>query len=195
MARLAPPRERILAAADRLFTREGIRAVGIDAILKESGCAKATLYVHYHSKDGLITAYLAARAGRLRERLGRDLRAETDPRARPLAFFDVLGALTGEPGWRGDPLLAAAVERCLGDPLQAEALHEHRQWLTVLLEALAREAGASDPARAGRHLLLLHDGVMAAAFYGDGPVAAAEARLAAAALLGPRPAAPGSPPP
>lgn len=183
MARLAPPRERILAAADRLFTKEGIRAVGIDAILRESGCAKATLYVHYHSKDGLVGAYLAARAARLRERLGRDLRAEPDPRARPLAFFDVLGALTGEKDWRGDPLLGAAVERCLGETTQAEALEEHRQWLAVLLEALAREAGAADPATAGRQLLLLHDGVMAEAFYGNGPEAAAEARGLAATLI------------
>lgn len=184
MARLAPPRERILAAADRLFTAESIRAVGIDAILRESGCAKATLYVHFHSKDGLIAAYLAARAARLRERLGRDLRAVPDPRARPLAFFDVLGALAGERDWRGDPLLGAAVERCTGEPAQAEAVAEHRQWLAVLLDALAREAGAPDPEAAGRQLLLLHDGVMAEAFYGNGAGAAAEAKRAAAVLLG-----------
>ena len=184
MPRLAPPRERILAAADRLFTREGIRAVGIDAILRESGCAKATLYVHFHSKDGLIAAYLAARAARLRERLGRDLRAVADPRVRPVAFFDVLAALTAETDWRGDPLLGAAVERCVGEPAQAEALAEHRQWLGVLLEALAREAGAADPPRAGRQLLLLHDGVMAEAFYDNGPAAAAEAKAVAAGLIG-----------
>lgn len=183
MPRLAPPRERILAAADRLFTQQGIRAVGIDAILRESGCAKATLYVHFHSKDGLIAAYLAARAARLRERLGQDLRAETDPRARPLALFDVLGAVTAERDWRGDPLLGAAVERCVSETAQAEALAEHRQWLAVLLEALAREAGAPDPERAGRQLLLLHDGVMAEAFYDNGPAAAAEAKVVAALLI------------
>lgn len=183
MARLAPPRERILAAADRLFTAEGIRAVGIDAILRESGCAKATLYVHFHSKDGLIAAYLAARAARLRERLGRDLSAVHDPRARPVALFDVLGAVLAEREWRGDPLLGAAVERCTDLPDQAEAVAEHRRWLAVLLEALAREAGAPKPETAGRQLLLLHDGVMAEAFYGNGPAAAAEARSVASRLL------------
>ncbi|MBJ7332371.1 MAG: TetR/AcrR family transcriptional regulator [Solirubrobacteraceae bacterium] len=183
MVRLAPPRERILAAADRLFTAQGIRAVGIDAILRESGCAKATLYVHFHSKDGLIAAYLAARAARLRERLGKDLRAEPDPRRRPLAFFEVLAALAGERDWRGDPLLGAAVENCVGEPAQAEALTEHRDWLRVLLPALAREAGAADPATFGAQLLLLHDGVMAAMFYGNGTEAALQARGAAAGLL------------
>jgi AcrR family transcriptional regulator len=185
MARLAPPRERILAAADRLFTTEGIRAVGIDAILRESGCAKATLYVHFHSKDGLIAAYLAGRAARLRERLGRDLSAVSDPRARPLAFFDVLGVLLAERDWRGDPLLGAAVERCASTPDQAEVLAEHRRWLAVLLEALAREAGALSPQATGRQLLLLHDGVMAAGFYGNGPAAAAEARAIASGLFSP----------
>lgn len=185
MARLAPPRERILAAADRLFTAEGIRAVGIDAILRESGCAKATLYVHFHSKDGLIAAYLAARAARLRERLGRELSAVPDPRARPVALFDVLGALLAERDWRGDPLLGAAVERCTTDPAQAEAIAEHRRWLAVLFEALAREAGAPSPERAGAHLLLLHDGVMAEAFYGNGPAAASAARVAATLAISP----------
>ncbi len=186
MARLAPPRERILAAADRLFTAHGIRAVGIDAILRESGCAKATLYVHFHSKDGLIAAYLAGRAARFRERLGQDLRAVADPRERPGAFFDVLGALARETKtWRGDALLGAAVEGCVSEPAQAEVLVEHRQWLGVLLEALAREAGAGDPEIAGRELLLLHDGVMAQAFYGNGALAAAEAKTAVSRLLSP----------
>jgi AcrR family transcriptional regulator len=185
MARLAPPRERILAAADRLFTADGIRAVGIDAILRESGCAKATLYVHFHSKDGLIAAYLAARAARLRERLGRDLGAVADPRVRPVALFDVLGAIVSERDWRGDPLLGAAVERCTTEPAQAEALAEHRRWLAVLLDALAREAGAPEPEAAGRQLLLLHDGVMAAAFYGNGPAAAADARAVVSRIISP----------
>ena len=107
-----------------------------------------------------------------------------DPRARPLALFDVLGAVLAERDWRGDPLLGAAVERCTDTPAQAEAVAEHRRWLAVLLEALAREAGAPDAASAGRQLLLLHDGVMAEAFYGNGPAAAAEAQRAAAAVLG-----------
>src|SRR6266704_5649657 len=49
-----PPRERILKAADELFYREGIRAVGVDAIAEAAGTNKMTLYRHFPSKDALV---------------------------------------------------------------------------------------------------------------------------------------------
>jgi AcrR family transcriptional regulator len=53
-----PARERILAAASRLFYAHGLRGVGVDAVIAESGVAKATLYRHFPSKDDLAIAYL-----------------------------------------------------------------------------------------------------------------------------------------
>jgi len=50
----ASPAERILAAADKLFYQQGIRAVGVDAIVAESGVSKRTLYNYYATKDDLI---------------------------------------------------------------------------------------------------------------------------------------------
>ena len=40
-------RERIDRVAYELFSRRGIRGVGIDAVIAESGVAKMTLYRHY----------------------------------------------------------------------------------------------------------------------------------------------------
>src|SRR6202012_3849239 len=57
-ARTARPADRLLAAATDLFGKYGIRAVGIDRILREADCAKASLYSAYGSKDGLVIAYL-----------------------------------------------------------------------------------------------------------------------------------------
>ena len=57
----APPsaaRERILDTAFRLFYAHGIRAVGVDLIIAESGVAKATFYKHFPAKDDLVVAYL-----------------------------------------------------------------------------------------------------------------------------------------
>ena len=61
------PRERLLATATRLFSSDGIRAVGIDRILREAGVAKASLYNTYGSKDELVVAYLRSVADRDRE--------------------------------------------------------------------------------------------------------------------------------
>src|SRR5947209_18464322 len=57
-----PPRARILAAAGELFYREGIRAVGVDAIAEAAGTNKMTLYRHFASKDELVAEYLRERA-------------------------------------------------------------------------------------------------------------------------------------
>lgn len=53
-----PTRERIVAAANRLFYREGIRAVSVDAVAEEAGITKRSLYYHFKIKDELIEAYL-----------------------------------------------------------------------------------------------------------------------------------------
>jgi AcrR family transcriptional regulator len=45
-----PARERIVSRAYALFTRRGVRAVGIDEIIHQSGVAKATMYRHFRTK-------------------------------------------------------------------------------------------------------------------------------------------------
>jgi AcrR family transcriptional regulator len=44
-------RQRILAIADELFYREGIRAIGVDTIIAQSEVAKTTLYRYFPSKE------------------------------------------------------------------------------------------------------------------------------------------------
>src|ERR671911_651969 len=61
-----PAADRILRAASEMFYREGIRAVGVDAIAAEADVTKKTLYEKYGSKDRLIAAYLRARDERWR---------------------------------------------------------------------------------------------------------------------------------
>ncbi len=57
-------RERILDVAENLFYREGIRAVGIDRVIAESGVAKMTFYHHFKSKDELVAEYVYRRGQR-----------------------------------------------------------------------------------------------------------------------------------
>ena len=42
-------RERILNTSYRLFCSHGVRAVGIDTIIEESGVAKMSIYRHFRS--------------------------------------------------------------------------------------------------------------------------------------------------
>ena len=54
-------RERISRAAYELFSREGVRAVGVDAVIARAGTAKMTLYRNFPSKDDLIIEFLRRR--------------------------------------------------------------------------------------------------------------------------------------
>src|SRR5260221_12352457 len=101
------PAERVLAAADKLFYAQGIRAVGVDTVSAEAGVSKRTLYNHYPSKDALIAAYLTARFRQL---------APSDAPAREqiLGNFDRLERPIGDRSVRGCPYVNAVTE--LGDP-------------------------------------------------------------------------------
>ena len=61
IAQRRPARERILSTAYALFTRRGVRAVGIDEIISQSGVAKATMYRHFPTKNDLVLAVLQRR--------------------------------------------------------------------------------------------------------------------------------------
>ncbi|MGH3670835.1 MAG: TetR/AcrR family transcriptional regulator, partial [Pseudonocardiaceae bacterium] len=54
-------RDRVIRAAYDLFSRQGTRAVGVDAVIGEAGVAKMTLYRNFASKDELILAFLKRR--------------------------------------------------------------------------------------------------------------------------------------
>src|ERR1700694_4024654 len=77
-------RERILEAAYLLFSRQGIRAVGIDSIVEASGVATMTLYRHFASKDALVLAFLERREERwVKDWLQREVeRRAADPGGR-----------------------------------------------------------------------------------------------------------------
>src|SRR5438876_11905533 len=53
-----PMRDRILAAADDLFHKQGIRGVGVEAIAEAADTNKMTLYRYFSSKDELIVQWV-----------------------------------------------------------------------------------------------------------------------------------------
>jgi TetR/AcrR family transcriptional repressor of nem operon len=62
--RKAETRERILAAAARLFRRRGIDGVGVDAIMHAAGMTHGGFYSHFASKEALVAEVSAATLAR-----------------------------------------------------------------------------------------------------------------------------------
>jgi AcrR family transcriptional regulator len=176
--------ERLLDTAERFFYAEGIRAVGIDRILAESGVGKASLYRHFATKDELVVAVLRRRDEAWRRWL-RDAVAERDlpPAQRPLAVFDALAERFRGKDYRGCAFINTIVE--VADPTSpAHAVaNEHKRRLTGYLADLLADAGRADSRAMAARLVLLVDGAIVTSVRERSADAAEVARGIAAVLL------------
>jgi AcrR family transcriptional regulator len=167
-----PPRERILAAAGDLFYRQGIRAVGVEAIAEAAGTNKMTLYRHFESKDELIAEYIR-RLASCAEGLWGDLARQypNDARKQLVGWLKSIGEHINNPKERGCAIANAAIElpekhhpaRCI--------IEKHKQGERDRLVKLCKQAGASKPEMLADELFLLIEGarVCAQSIGADGP--------------------------
>jgi AcrR family transcriptional regulator len=178
-------RERLVTAAYELFSRHGVQAVGIDAIIERSGVARQTLYRHFGSKQELVLAFLQRREevwtyGWLAAEVQR---RERDPRRRLLAIFDVFDEWFRDPDFEGCSFINVMLEH----PDPAHPLHRaatsYLAGIRVFIEGLARSAGIPDAEAFAREWHILMKGSIVAAGEGDTD-AALRAKKLGALLLG-----------
>ena len=177
-------RARILDSAYELFSRNGVQAVGIDAVISHSGVARQTLYRHFASKEDLVLAFLERRDELWTRRWLEDEVREraADPASRLLAIFDVFD------GWfrRGDFEGCSFINLMLEHPDPTGAVHRasvsYLAAIRAFLEDLAREAGIAGAQDFAREWHILMKGSIVAAAEGD-PDAARRAKRIGALLL------------
>jgi AcrR family transcriptional regulator len=182
-ARPSAARERILETAFALFYARGIRAVGVDLIIAESGVAKATFYKHFPAKDDLVVAYLDKVDGVWTGQLEAAAEAAgPDPADQLVGLFDALGTACRREGYRGCVLNNGG-----GEPPPAPAAHDrtvaHKRAVLSWVRGLAEHAGARDPDTLARSLTLLLDGGLASGSLDAGPDAPEAAKASARALV------------
>ena len=186
-------RERILDAAYELFSRNGVRAVGIDAIIERSGVARMSLYRHFGSKDALVLAFLERREERwTRDWLQGEVRRRADdPAERLLAIFEVFDGWFQRDDYEGCSFVNVLLEIADPDSELHLASAEYLARIRAFVAELAAEAGAADPEALAHKWHILMKGSIVAAGEGDRD-AARRAREVAALVLAdaraPRPA-------
>jgi anti-anti-sigma factor len=162
-------RERILTAAYELFSRSGIRAIGVDAITDLADVAKMTLYRNFNGKNGLAVAFLALREERWFKGW---VRAETEARAaspagRLLAIFEIFTEWFERDEFEGCPFITSLLEfDDRSDPVR-QACVGHLAGIRAYLCELATEAGAVEPERFAAQWHILLKGAIIAAHEGD----------------------------
>jgi AcrR family transcriptional regulator len=177
-------RERILEAAYTLFSRQGVRAVGIDAIVEASGVARMTLYRHFASKDALVLAFLERREERwIHDWLQREVELRAvDPGDRLLAIFDVFDEWFHRPDFEGCSFINVLLEIAEPGHVVHQASRDYLARIRAYVAQLASGAGVSDPDGFARQWHILMKGSIVAAGEGD-QLAARRAQEIGALLL------------
>jgi AcrR family transcriptional regulator len=161
-------RRRILDAAYELFSRRGIRAVGVDEVIDRARVAKATLYRHFPSKDDLVLAFLAER-----EQLWTLGFVELEARRRGftaeerlLAIFDVFDEWFQRDDFEACSFINVLLE--LGSEHPAgQACVDYLENIRTVVATLATEAELRDPEAFARSWHILMKGSIISAAEGD----------------------------
>jgi AcrR family transcriptional regulator len=167
----AKTRQRLLAAARKLFYENGICATGVSAVAAKAGVTKMTLYAHFSSKDDLVAAYLEDNDRRWQEFMERKLSGYEDPRDRLLAVCDAYREYFTARELRGCAFVNCAAEFPDPDHPARRRIGRHKAGIRERLRELAAEAGAKEPATlAGRLFVVLEGAYVTGALEGDAGV-------------------------
>jgi AcrR family transcriptional regulator len=163
------PRDRILASAYELFSRKGVRAVGVDEVIARADVAKATLYRHFRSKDDLVLAFLQER-----EQLWTRGWVEAEARRRAgtpekqlLAIFDLFDEWFRRDDFEGCSFINVLLEANDRGTRIGSASAAHLATIRSIIRQLAIEAGLRDPEAFAHSWHILMKGSIVAAGEGD----------------------------
>jgi AcrR family transcriptional regulator len=162
-------RERVLESAYELFSREGVRAVGVDAVVTHAGVARMSLYRNFASKDDLVLAFL----GQREERWTRGwLQTEVEQRAeapaeRLLAVFTIFDEWFQRPDFEGCSFINVLLETPDPESPVHQATVEQLARIRGFLTGLATAAEIEEPEAFAAQWHILMKGSIIAAGEGD----------------------------
>jgi AcrR family transcriptional regulator len=165
-------RERILDAAYELFSRRGIRAVGVNEVIERAGVATATLYRHFASKDELVLAFLDLREQRWTKDLieAGAIRRGSNPEERLLAIFDVLDEWFHRDDFEAGSFVKVLLELGAKHPAGGASVR-HLEQIRAIVRRLAEEAGLCDTDSFAHSWHILMQGSIVVAAEGDAQAA------------------------
>jgi len=151
--------EKLRDVASALFYKHGIRAVGVDEIVNQTGVTKPTLYRSYASKDDLVSACLRQRIEEMRGALNEIAsRHRGDPAGEIRAIVARYADLIAAPDFRGCPVTNAAVEFPEDDHPVRDVSEHAKAEVRARLAALTRQLKVADPDTLADGLTLLIEG-------------------------------------
>lgn len=159
---------RIMTVAYELFSRRGVRDVGVNELIERSGVAKATFYRHFPSKDALVLAFLEQRDKQwtVEAIVSEARRRGNTPTEQLLAIFDVFGDWFLREDFEACSFINVLLEMGPAHPL-GQASIDYLAKIRGHVQALAAEAGLERPDEFARSWHILMKGSIISATEGD----------------------------
>jgi AcrR family transcriptional regulator len=135
--------DRILDAAEQLYTQQDQATVGMNEIARAAGCSRATLYRYFENREALRTAYVHRETRRLSRAIKERISGIDEPRERLIASIIATLQMV-----RSSPALASwfAVTR----PPIAGELADQSDVITAMAAAFVSSLGPEEPAAVER---------------------------------------------
>lgn len=184
MSEVAPdPLNRLLSATEKLIYANGINATGMDAIVKESGVSRKTIYSKFSTKEDLVAEVLRQRDQRWMNWFISATSSVDDPKLRLISCFDALEEWFATSDFNGCAFINAAGEMGNVCDQIKDVARQHKVNLEQYLEKLATQYGAADPGQLAADFLILIDGAITVAKVMGDRRAAKTAKQLAVGLL------------
>jgi AcrR family transcriptional regulator len=130
--------DRILDAAEKLFTEHDPGSVGMNEIARAAGCSRATVYRYFVNREALRTAYVHREASRLHDAITEKITGIDDPRRRLIA-----GLTTTLCSVRESPALSSWFATTQ-PPIGGEVA-EHSEVINALAAGFLNSLGSDEP--------------------------------------------------
>jgi AcrR family transcriptional regulator len=156
-----------MATVYELFSRRGVRDVGVDEVIRRSGVAKATLYRHFPSKTELVLAFLERREQIWTSTMVSEARRRgSTAEEQLLAIFDVFDDWFHRDDFEACSFINTLLEMGTAHPA-GEASIRYLRNIRTIIEGMAEEAGLTDPAGFAESCQILMRGATIAAAEGS----------------------------
>ncbi len=157
-------RDELVEKALEAFYKGGFQAVGMDRLAKETGISKTSTYKHFKTKEDLILEVLSLRDERFRNWfVRRTEELASTPLDRLLAIFDALDEFFKEDKFKSCMFIRASSEFPDRDHPIHKASAQHKRLLLTYVIGLPEQAGAKEPGKLARQLMLLKEGAIVTA--------------------------------
>lgn len=153
------PRDRIISAAAKLFYDHGINAVGVAQICEVADVSKRTLYMHFETKDDLVSAAMVLLGDAWFDACTSS--TSDSPRERIMHVFKMVEPVAEKPDFYGCIFMNTSIEL---RGTKAPAVNVVKDFKIKLYEYFRQQAALMDieePDTLAQQLIMLYDGCSA----------------------------------